>query len=158
MCQNSTWRELATVIRVLKAFADKLAGTRVKWFTDNQNIVRIIQVGSRVDTLQVLAVEPFSLILAYQIIIEPEWIPRACNETADCFSKIKDYNDWMLNHEVFKYLDDRWGPHTVDRFTNSYNTQLGRFNSRFWDVGSEAVDAFTVKWYGDNNWVCPPGI
>ena len=35
---------------------------------------------------------------------------------------------------------------TFDRFTSSYNTQLLRFNSRFWNPGTEAVDAFTCHW------------
>ena len=53
-------------------------------------------------------------------------------------------------------LDDKWGPYTIDRFASFYNTQLPRFNSRFWNPGSEAVDAFTCDWGGENNWWCPP--
>ena len=126
-------------------------------FTDNQNVVRIIQVhvGSRVRELQVLAIELFSLALANQVIIEPEWIPRAENELADYVS---DYNDWMVNPNVFAVIDCKWEPHTIDRFADSYNTQLLRFNSRFWVTGSEAVDAFTVNWHGEVNWVFPLSI
>ena len=59
---------------------------------------------------------------------------------------------------VFAGLDEAWGPHTVDRFASWHNCQLPRFNSRCWNPGSEAVDAFTVNWYhnGENNWLCPP--
>jgi len=32
---------------------------------------------------------------------------------------------------------------TIDRFASYYNTQLPRFNSRFWNPSSEGVDAFT---------------
>ena len=49
-----------------------------------------------------------------------------------------------------------WGPHTIDQFASYFNTQLPRFNSRFWNPGSEAVDAFTCDWQGENNWWCPP--
>ena len=49
-----------------------------------------------------------------------------------------------------------WGTFTMDRFVSHYNTQLVRLNGRFWDEGSEAVDAFTVNWNGENNWLCPP--
>ena len=48
------------------------------------------------------------------------------------------------------------GPHTVDRFANCFNTQLPRFNLRFWNPGLEAVDTFTCNWEGENNWWCPP--
>ena len=48
------------------------------------------------------------------------------------------------------------GPHTIDRFASYYNSQLPRFNSRFGNPGTEAVDAFTTNWSGENNWLCPP--
>ena len=44
--QSSTWRELVAVGRVLMSVAKKLHNMRVHWFTDNQNVVRILQVGS----------------------------------------------------------------------------------------------------------------
>uniref|UniRef100_A0A1X7USH4 Tyr recombinase domain-containing protein n=1 Tax=Amphimedon queenslandica TaxID=400682 RepID=A0A1X7USH4_AMPQE len=124
--KSSTWRELAAVVRVLGAFASKLAGNRVKWCTDNQNV------------------------------IEPEWIPRAENELADYFSRLIDYDDWSLNPAMFQTLNNLWGAYTVDRFASSQNSQLLRFNSRFWDAATEAVDTFTVNWKGENNWLCPP--
>ena len=54
----------------------------------------------------------------------------------------------MVNTEVFRWLDNLWGPHTIDRFANSHNKQTERYNSRFWDVGSEAIDTFTVTGCG----------
>lgn len=62
----------------------------------------------------------------------------------------------MLNPSIFSWIDSYWGPHSVDRFASSHNAQLDRFDSRFWDIGTEAVDTFTVNWIGENNWVCPP--
>lgn len=53
-------------------------------------------------------------------------------------------------------MNAKWGPHTIDRFASYFNTQLPRFNSRFWNPGSEAVDTFTCNWEGENNWWCPP--
>ena len=52
--------------------------------------------------------------------------------------------------------EEKWDPHSVDRFANHENTQLPRFNSRFWCPGTEAVDAFSVSWAGENNWLVPP--
>ena len=40
-------REILVVRKVLQSFAPKLAGLCVKWYTDNQNVARIIDVGSR---------------------------------------------------------------------------------------------------------------
>lgn len=154
--QSSTWRELTAVWRVLQSLASKLSNNRVRWFTDNQNVARILQVGSRQLQLQEVAMMIFSLTVLYQIRLEPEWIPREKNERADYLSRIVDLDDWLLNPVIFAQLDVQWGPHTIDRFADYNNSQLCRFNSRCWNPGSEAVDAFTADWSGENNWWCPP--
>ena len=154
--ESSTWRELRAVAEILKSVAPKLSNLHLRWFTDNQGVVRIIQVGSKKGKLQSEALKIFKLCLEYSIKLEPEWIPREENEVADYISRIVDYDDWGINHDVFNMLDDRWGPHTVDRFASHYNTKLVRFNSRYLDHGTEAVDAFTVDWGSENNYFCPP--
>ena len=153
--QSSTWRELRAVVMVLESLGHKLSNSRVRWFTDNQNVARILEVGSRKFNLQCEVVKVFNLMLEHQIHIEPSWIPREQNEYADYLSRIVDY-DWQLNPMIFSALDSMFGPHTVDRFADSHNTHLVRFNSRYGNPGSEAVDAFTVNWAGENNWLCPP--
>ena len=55
--QSSTWRELVAVGRVLESVAGRLSNTRVRWFTDNQNVVRTLQVGSGKSHLQVEALK-----------------------------------------------------------------------------------------------------
>jgi len=49
-----------------------------------------------------------------------------------------------------------WAPHTVDLFASVKTRQLHRFCSRFPNPGCEAVDAFTISWAGDYNWLFPP--
>lgn len=44
--QSSTWRELVAVSRVLESVNRALCGQRVRWFTDNLNVVRILRIGS----------------------------------------------------------------------------------------------------------------
>ena len=62
----------------------------------------------------------------------------------------------MLDPSRFAILDGCWGPHTIERFTSVKTKQLDRFCSRFLNSGCEAVDAFTVSWVGDYNWLFPP--
>ena len=45
--QSSTWRELKAVHIVLQALAPKLQNERLRWLTDNQNVVRIVLHGSK---------------------------------------------------------------------------------------------------------------
>ena len=119
-------------------------------------MVRIVLHGSKKPLLQELALSVFQLCVVHHVTIEPEWIPREENELADYISKLRDYDDWMVHPIIFQQIDQLWGPHTVDRFANTHNAQLERFNSRFWNPGTEAVDTFTTDWSGENNWWCPP--
>jgi len=48
------------------------------------------------------------------------------------------------------------GSHTVDRFANHVTAKLPRFNSRFWNPGSEGIDALVMNWDGENIYACPP--
>ena len=134
----------------------KLKNCTVKWFTDNQNVAHILQVGSKTPLLQKEALCVFSLCVAHNVSIEPEWIPRSENQVADFISHIQDWDDWQLNPRVFYSLQVRWGPCTIDRFASYYNTQLPRFNSRYYNPETEAVDAFTCDWSSEINWWCPP--
>lgn len=90
------------------------------------------------------------------ITLEVEGIPRSVNDRAAFLSGIVDYDDWRVKMENFLLAEEEWGPHSVDRFAHHENTQLPRFNSRFWCSGTEAVDAFSVSWAGENNWLVPP--
>ena len=112
--ESSTWRELRAVTKSLEAVAQYLANHRVRWFTDNQNVVRIIQVGSRKQKLQAEALSIFKTAVKYNISLEPEWIPREENEVADYISRIIDHDDWGLGQAIFDAIDKLWGPHTVD--------------------------------------------
>ena len=44
--QSSTYRELVAILFVLVSLAQLMFVSRVKWFTDSQGALRIIQVGS----------------------------------------------------------------------------------------------------------------
>jgi len=76
---SSTWRELKAVAMTLRSFADQLKGHAVKWFSDNQNVVRIVQKGSRKPHLQDGAMSIFELCFSAGIKLEMEWIPRDAN-------------------------------------------------------------------------------
>ena len=98
----------------------------------------------------------FNLCLAKSIVLEAQWIPRSLNERADLLSRFIDKDDWSINPSVFRLVDAKWGPHTIDRFSSYYNAQLPRFNSKFASPGCSGVDALAQDWRHENNWVCPP--
>jgi len=154
--RSSTWRELKAVLLALEAFRSDLSNRTIAWFTDNQNVVSIVLNGSKVLDLQDIALELFTICVQCKISLDVKWIPRDLNTEADAVSRIIDYDDYTINDNVFNMLDSLWGPHTIDRFACVYNAKLTRFNSRFYQPESEAVDAFTQSWRYDNNWLFPP--
>ena len=154
--KSSTWRELRAVKMVLESLVPKLTNQRIRWFSDNQNVVSIMEIGSKKSELQEEAFAIFLVAARNLIRIEPQWIPRSENQKGDYLSRLRDTDDWKIQPLIFSQLDKLWGPHTIDRFTNHLNSQLVRFNFRWWCPDTEAVDAFTCDWGGDINWACPP--
>jgi len=70
--QSSTWRELRAVHLVLESFSSKLQNERIRWFMDNQNVVRIVLCGSKKPVLQREALTIFEVSVVARIQLEPE--------------------------------------------------------------------------------------
>ena len=153
---SSTWRELKAIEQALMSFSSRLQGRSLKWFTDNQDCARIVESGSTKFDLQTLAFNSFSTCLSRGINLDVQWIPRTQNLRAAYISKIMEFEDWGTTHDFFIFMNNLWGPFTIDRFASHTNTKLARFNSVFWNPGTENVDCFSVNWANDNNWLVPP--
>ncbi|CAC5359726.1 unnamed protein product [Mytilus coruscus] len=98
---SSTWKELSAVKKVLLSLINIISGKKVKWFTDNQNVVSIVSKGSTKTVLQNLALDIFSACLKYNVNIDIVWIPRTQNEKADFLSRIVDHDDWEYHITFF---------------------------------------------------------
>ena len=109
-------------------FSPQVKNERLKWFSDNYNVVRILSTGSRQLQLHALALKIFSVCVANQIRLESEWISRGENEQGDFISRIEDFDDRKLDPTGFAKTDTQWGPHTIDRFADVYNRQIKIFN------------------------------
>lgn len=154
--KSSTWRELEAVYRVLQSISMSLKGQTVKWHTDNQNVVNIIKKGSKKSDLQNITINIANVCKLNCIKIVPEWVPRQENVKADKISKTIDCDDWEIDDITFEYLNQNWGPHTVDRFATDYNTTCSIFNTKHWCPGTLGIDAFNRQWGKENNWIVPP--
>ena len=81
--QSSTWCEMKAIELALSSFKEKFQGKRIKWFTDNQNCVKIVKSGSMKLELQKLARSIYSTCVTKSIYIDIQWIPRSENEKAN---------------------------------------------------------------------------
>ena len=149
----STWRELAAIVFALEFFAPILKGSLIKWFTDSQTAARIIEVGSMKLDLHRLAIKIFQFCAEHSIRLEVQWIPRIENEKADWISRLVAFDDWQITHD---HLEELWGSHTVNCFTDYYTAKLPRFFSRFWNPGASGIDFFAQVLSSENCLVVPP--
>lgn len=155
--RSINWKELTAIEKCLLALPRSLVeGQRILAKVDNMAAVWYVRKGGgRVDDLAVIARRLWALCLELDIDLDVVHIPGKDNTRADFWSRLEDTGDWRLSAKAFDMVETAYGPHTVDRFATSVNTQLPRFNSRFWDVGSEGVDAFSLCWRGENNFANP---
>ena len=95
--KSSTWKELAAIKFSIEAFGTRsctrLSKQRVRWHTDSQNAVRIIQVGSMIKELQDLVLSVFLFTSQRQIQLDLIWLPHRQNAQADLFSNVIDFDD-----------------------------------------------------------------
>ncbi|CAC5418321.1 unnamed protein product [Mytilus coruscus] len=144
---------MRAIEQALLSFITLFMGKCLKWVTDNQNCLRILQAGSMKENLQNLAYSIFCICKEHNIFIELQWIPRTLNSNADYISKLINHEDWQIPDEFFEFLESLLGPFIIDRFARVMNNKTKRFNSLFWNPTVEAVDAFTQNWHEENNWL-----
>lgn len=154
---SSNKREMLAVLYAVQSFRAWLRSTSVLIVTDNSTTQAVINKRrSYARDVNDLAITLHAQLEAQALYARASWAPGVTMTVADSLSRHFASAEWMLNPAVFRAIDRRWGPHTVDRFATSLNRQLRRFNSALHDPETEAVDAMAQDWSRDNNWVNPP--
>ena len=70
---------------ILESFQSKLKHEQVRWFTNNQNLVKRVQYGSANSSLQAEALD-FFICVQDNIQLESKRIPRKQNKLPEYFS------------------------------------------------------------------------
>jgi hypothetical protein len=126
-----------------------LQGISVTCYTDSQNAASIILKGSKVHELQSLILTIFEFCAKNETEIHTvciPWIPRDQNTQTDYLSRIIDIDDWAISTEFFQFVDELWGPHSVDKFASSNNAKTKLFNSLYWNPSALGVNSFNSDW------------
>jgi hypothetical protein len=89
-------------------------------------------------------------------LLPVEYVNTKDNDWADARSREFDMSDWEISDAVWRLIDQRWGPHTWDRFAAVTNTRCSKFTARFYQPGCHWPDSLTQDWSGENNYACPP--
>lgn len=155
-----TLNELRAVRLTVETFLERLKGKRVLLWEDNRAVMHILtNLTTRSPDIMVELRKLWYLLDTNDITLRARYIRSAANVWADKLSREMDSSDWQLNPCIFQYLDDRWGPHTIDRFATANNALVPRFNSELFDPQSLGVDALSrddQDWKRELNWCNPP--
>lgn len=119
-------------------------------------VCQLNKLGGKSNALTTITRRISQMAVELNTTLVAKHIPGAQNVEADYLSRLVDRSNWSLNRAIFATIDKELGPHHVDRFANAQNTQLPRFNSRWLDNKTEAVDALDQDWTGTHSFVNPP--
>ena len=162
---SATKRKLLAVVFALTTFNFYLWGRHFTLFTDHQAISYLFtqkhtnaMINRWIDIIL-----PFNFTIIHQPGMRnvlPDKLSRLY--PTFCWNSTKssgailaiqtkwDSEDYKLNPIFFKYLDRRYGPHTVDLFATEKNTFLPRFYMK-------ENSAFYYSWHAENAWATPHG-
>ena len=159
MDEHITFKELKAVRLAVETFLPQLRCRRVLLHEDNQAVVAILtKLTSRSPALMNELRKLWHIMDENDITIRPRYIQSAANIWADRLSRELDDADWRLHPRLFRQLDKQY-QHTIDRFASGENAQLPRFNSRWLEPRTEAVDCLRLpdsQWRAENNFCHPP--
>jgi hypothetical protein len=155
---NQSRREVLGATLGLKTFKNDLEWRRVGLVSDNSGQVSVFnQMRNR--RLAPWVAEALWFCMDNGIELHRAcWIPsrEMVRRGVDGLSRWVDVNDWTLREKFWAKVLQFAGMLEVDRFASSNNAKLPRWNSRFHEPGSEAVDALAQDWTATISYVCSP--
>lgn len=142
-----------------KMFSDLVYDARILCNTDSTTALRYInKQGGSLPHLSRLAERLWHFCLRRGCTIFCRHLAGVHNTRADRASRHRgDRSEWQLLPNVFKIIEDAFGPHSVDLMASRTNHLLPRYFSRWGDPGSAGPpDALQHDWALEGNPYCHP--
>jgi transposase InsO family protein len=166
---GATKKELLAIVFALKRFRYYLWGKHFTLYTDHRALTYLFTVkhSSAMMNSWVEILMDFNFEIVHKpgiLNVVPDYLSRLYPTQAQRSSGMVEEvvmlahsrypvddpaNNWKLNERIFLKLNQLWGPHTVDTFATSVNTQLTTYFTF-------ELDAFKQNWSGHNCWCNPP--
>jgi len=158
-------REAFALRNTLVAAGHLLRGSRVDGHVDSLPLVHAWRnQGSKSHAFSDVIKSVYETALKFNIALSLSYVPSKGN-VADAPSRTLSQNDCMLTIPVWKQLEARWGPHTVDLMSLDSNVQRGADDQPLphftpWPTkNSSGVNVFAQSLnLQDNVYVFPPLI
>jgi hypothetical protein len=155
---SSNERELLAIHMAILSFQEMLSGKTVQILTDNISACAYINnLGGPSASLTTLMKALWADCARLHITLTAKHLPGVLNIDADSLSRPDSPYEWRLHPQLFRHIDAKFGPHTIDRFASLTSTQLPRYNSLHWDPMTSGVDALAQPdWGVEMNFVNAP--
>ena len=155
---HSNAKEMLAVLLTLKSLLHIVRGKSIQILSDSVTTCAYINFqGGAIRTLDIIARNIWNLAIRNNFTIQAKHLAGKLNTEADRLSRLSPQYEWYIHPSLFKYIDNIFGPHTVDRFASILTRQTLRYNSRFWDPETEGIDALHQNnWHQEMNFVNPP--
>ena len=155
---SSNERELLAIHMAILSFHKELRNKTVQVLTDNISACAYINsLGGPSPKLTQLMKALWIDCAELGITLTAKHLAGILNVGADRLSRRSRPYEWRLHTELFNLIDDRFGPHTIDRFASLTTTQLPKYNSLHADPLSSGVDALAQQdWKNEMNYVNAP--
>ena len=156
-CHTNT-REILAILMALRSFETQIKGKSIQILSDNISAVAYLNhMGGPSRELTDIAALIWEFALTRDIDIQAAHLAGRLNVEADYLSRLPSHYEWQLHPGLFKILDAKWGPHSIDRFATMNNAQLPTYNSRYYDPMTSGVDALSQQdWESHNNYINAP--
>ena len=159
---SSGHRELKSILNCLKAhpeFFQSKSPAKVYWLIDSQNVYSWLTRGSRKVEVQNDVVQILAKLRQLNLVLDPILVPREHQiiVQADLAGKFKDTDGWSIDDVSLESIQQVGGERfTCDVFAHSSNHRCSKFYSLLPSAGTSGVNAFTMDWSKDYNFICPP--
>jgi hypothetical protein len=157
--QSINFLELKAVLLALDRLELPRTPSIFHFQSDNTTAVACLNGRNRAKApgLRVLCAEIREICLQRQWTILASFLPGVENRLADHLSRnFEHIMDWRLPIQLFRMVERRWGPHTIDLFSSRSSRQLKRFYSWLPEKDAEGLDAFSHSWKDENGYANPP--
>ena len=159
---SSGHRELKSILNCLRDWPEYFVSekpTKIYWIVDSQNVYSWLTQGSRKANIQADIVQFFLRLAKMKLVIEPILVPREHQAIvqADLAGKFRDTDGWSIDDLSFKSIQQVGGEvFTCDVFAHSSNNRCIKFYSLLPSWGTAGINAFSMDWSKDYNFICPP--
>jgi hypothetical protein len=155
-------RELLTVKYILQDMWEEASSQSksrtIYWLTDSENLGRFLTKGSSKRPIQEEVLKVVEAARKLKISLVPIHLRREDPriKIADAGSKSADSDDWSIDNESFKRLEQKFERFSVDLFADEANRKVDKFYSAYYSPEAAGVEAFSQDWTGEKAWDCPP--